>query len=84
MVKYYRPRGIHGDLTEIVNDRALAIGLLAALLSICVHNLVDDLYVHSVTNLIALLIIALICLPTVTADVANDERDTCLDRNCNR
>jgi len=47
---------------------------LAALLSVCVHNLVDDLYVHSVTNLIALLIIALICLPTVTADVADDEK----------
>ncbi|MGI9058235.1 MAG: O-antigen ligase family protein [Ktedonobacteraceae bacterium] len=74
MVKYYRPRGIHGALTAIVNDRALAIGLLAALLSVCVHNLVDDLYVHSVTNLIALLIIALICLPTVTADVANAEK----------
>lgn len=74
MVKYYRPRGIHGALTTLVNDRALAIGLLAALLSVCVHNLVDDLYVHSVTNLIALLIIALICLPTVTADVANAEK----------
>lgn len=74
MVKYYQPRGIHGALTAIVNDRALAIGLLAALLSVCVHNLVDDLFVHSVTNLIALLIITLICLPTVTADVANDEK----------
>lgn len=74
MVKYYRPRGIHGALTALVNDRALAIGLLAALLSVCVHNLVDDLYVHSVTNLIALLIIALICLPTVTANVANAEK----------
>jgi hypothetical protein len=48
------------------NDRALAIGLLAALISVCVHNLVDDLYVHSLTNLIALLLIALIRLEGVT------------------
>jgi len=74
MVKYYRPRGMHGALMAIINDRALAIGLLAALLTVCVHNLVDDLFVHSVTNLIALLIIALISLPVVTADVANDEK----------
>jgi len=48
------------------NDRALAIGLLAALISVCVHNLVDDLYVHSLTNLIALLLIVLIRLEGVT------------------
>jgi hypothetical protein len=48
------------------NDRALAIGLLAALLSVCAHNLVDDLYVHSLTNLIALLLIVLIRIEGVT------------------
>ena len=44
------------------NDRALAIGLLAALLSVCVHNLVDNLYVHAMTDLFALLLVLLICL----------------------
>ena len=46
----------------LTNDRALAVGLLAALLSVCVHNLVDDLFVHSMTLLFALLLIALIRL----------------------
>jgi O-antigen ligase len=55
----------------LTNDRALAIGLLAALLSIAVHNFVDDLYVHSLTNLIALLLIALIRLERVTSSVSN-------------
>ncbi|MDQ6660628.1 MAG: hypothetical protein M3Z24_06645, partial [Chloroflexota bacterium] len=56
-------------LAMLTNDRALAIGLLAALLSVCIHNVFDDLYVHSVTNLIALLIAALIRLEGVTAKV---------------
>jgi O-antigen ligase len=54
-------------LSRLSNDRALAIGLLAALISVCIHNLVDDLYVHSMTNLIALLLIALIRLATLTS-----------------
>jgi O-antigen ligase len=58
--------------TILTNDRALAIGLLAALLSVCTHNLVDDLYVHSITNLIALLIIALIRLERVTPEVGDN------------
>lgn len=49
----------------LTNDRALAIGILAAILSVCVHNLVDDLYVHNMTNLFALLIVMLIRLGTV-------------------
>ena len=51
------------------NDRALAIGLMAALITVAVHNLVDDVYVHSLTNLIALLLIALIRLERVTPKV---------------
>jgi O-antigen ligase len=47
------------------NDRALAIGLLAALLSVCVHNLVDNLYVHAMTSLFALLLVLLIRLGEV-------------------
>jgi len=47
------------------NDRALAIGLLAALLSVCIHNLVDNLYVHAMTNLFALLLVLLIRLGEV-------------------
>jgi hypothetical protein len=53
-------------LGKLTTDRALAIGLLAALVSVSVHNLVDDLYVHSLTNLIALLLITLIRLEEVT------------------
>ncbi|GHO43024.1 hypothetical protein KSX_11870 [Ktedonospora formicarum] len=48
------------------NDRALAIGLIASLLAICLHNLFDDLYVHNMTNLFALLIILLTRLPDIT------------------
>jgi len=47
------------------NDRALAIGLIASLIGICVHNLVDNLYVHGMTILFALLIVALIRLATI-------------------
>ena len=57
-------------LKTLTNDRALAIGLLAALLSVCVHNMVDDLYVHSMTDLFALLLIVLIRLEGVTSNVA--------------
>lgn len=47
------------------NDRALTIGLIASLIGICVHNLVDNLYVHGMTILFALLIVALIRLATI-------------------
>ncbi len=49
-------------LATLGNDRALAIGLLAALLSVCVHNLVDNLYVHAMTSLFALQLVLLISL----------------------
>ena len=55
-------RTLSKRLGLLTNDRALAVGLLAALLSVCVHNMVDDLYVHSMTLLFALLLIALIRL----------------------
>ncbi len=67
-----RTQDRYSILEMIRNDRALAIGLLAALLSVCVHNLVDDLYVHSLTNLIALLLIALIRLEGVAHNVSNN------------
>jgi hypothetical protein len=41
---------------------------MAAVITICVHNLVDDLYDHSLTNLMALLLIALISLGRVTSN----------------
>lgn len=69
LVEYYQSSGNNRIVNLLANDRALAIGLLAALLSVCVHNFVDDLYVHSMTNLIALLLIALIRLEKVTPDV---------------
>ncbi len=56
----------------LVNDRALAIGLLAALVSICVHNLVDNLFVHSITNLFALLLALLIRLEGVMPNVGSN------------
>ncbi len=55
-------RTMRERLRELMNDRALAAGLLAALLSVCVHNVVDDLYVHSMTILFALLLAMLIRL----------------------
>jgi len=62
------------DITAMfTNDRALSIGLLAALISVCVHNVFDDLYVHSLTNLMALLIIILIRLEKVTPKVGGKE-----------
>ncbi|GAC1426428.1 MAG: hypothetical protein NVS4B1_04540 [Ktedonobacteraceae bacterium] len=60
---------ILGDLT---NDRALAIGLLAALLSVCIHNLVDNLYVHGMTILFALLLVALIRLAGIHSEPDSD------------
>ncbi len=52
-------------LSILVSDRALAIGLVAALLSVSVHNLVDNLYVHSMTILFALLLVLLLSLDRV-------------------
>ncbi len=66
LLQYYRQQGKQAVLGKLTNDRALAIGLLAALVSVSVHNLVDDLYVHSLTNLFALLLITLIRLEGVT------------------
>jgi O-antigen ligase len=55
----------HQYLSRLTNDRALTIGMLAALISVCVHNIVDNLYVHSMTNLFALLIVMLIRIDTI-------------------
>jgi hypothetical protein len=55
----------------LADDRALAIGLLAALVSICAHNLVDNLFVHSITNLFALLLAMLIRLEGVILNRSN-------------
>ena len=73
LMQYYRAQDSRDTLFQLTNDRALAIGLLAALLTVCVHNLVDDLYVHSMTNLMALLLAALIRLAWVTPNVASME-----------
>jgi len=51
----------------LTDDRALAIGLIASLVTVCTHNMVDNLYVHSMTILFALLLVALIRLPAVTS-----------------
>lgn len=64
------------SVAMLTNDRALAIGLLVALISVCVHNLFDNLYVHSLTNLIALLLIALIRLEKVTPNVGGKEKNS--------
>lgn len=72
MAEYYRAQGIFGIVDKLTNDRALAVGILAALLSVSIHNMVDDLYVHSMTNLIALLFVALIRLEGVTPQVSRN------------
>jgi O-antigen ligase len=69
LIHYYQEKGPYVIVGQLTNDRALAIGLLAALIAICTHNLVDDLFVHSLTNLIALLLISLIRLEKVTPEV---------------
>jgi O-antigen ligase len=66
LIRHYREQEQFEIIRMLTNDRALAIGILAALVAICTHNLVDDLFVHSLTNLIALLLIALIRLERVT------------------
>ena len=61
-------------LGTVTNYRALAIGLLASLLAVCIHNLVDDLYVHSMASLFSLLLVLLIRLEDVTThEVSNME-----------
>ncbi len=71
LIQYFREQEQFEVVRKLTNDRALAIGLLAALIAVCIHNLVDDLFVHSLTNLIALLLIALIRLKRVTPDVSD-------------
>ena len=71
LIQYYREQGQFAFVIKLTNDRALAIGLLAALIAICTHNLVDDLFVHNLTNLIALLLIALIRLERAMPDVSD-------------
>ena len=66
LVRYYRRQWPLETIGMLTNDRALAIGLIAALITVSVHNFVDDVYVHSLTSLIALLLISLIRLERVT------------------
>src|SRR2546426_3005663 len=70
LIQYYQGQEQFELVRMLTNDRALAIGILAALIAICIHNLVDDLFVHSLTNLIALLLIALVRLERVTPDLS--------------
>jgi hypothetical protein len=70
LIQYYQSQEQFELVRTLANDRALVIGILAALIAICIHNLVDDLFVHSLTNLIALLLIALIRLERVTPDLS--------------
>ncbi len=69
LVRYYRRQWTVETIGMLTNDRALIIGLIAAFITVNVHNFVDDVYVHSLTSLIALLLIALIRLERVTPDV---------------
>jgi CBS domain containing-hemolysin-like protein len=64
-------RTSYARLQALSIDRALAIGLIASLISVCVHNTVDDLYVHSMTILFALLPVILIRLERVTLNSDN-------------
>ncbi len=69
LIHYYQEKGPGALVGKLTNDRALAIGLLAAFITVCTQNLVDDLFVHSLTNLIALLVVALIRLEKVMPSV---------------
>lgn len=81
-LQYYRRHERFETLGRLTNDRALAIGLMASLITICVHNLVDDLYDHSLTNLMALLLVALICLGRITLNAPlADEQEACAPAN---
>ncbi len=52
----------HQRLERIGDDQALALGIVAALLTVLVHNMVDNLYVQGMANLMALLLIVLLRL----------------------
>ena len=69
LYRHYRQQRPVTVVSTLTNDRALAIGLIAALITVSVHNFVDDVYVHSLTSLIALLLIALIRLERVMPNV---------------
>ena len=60
-------------LSNVTNDRALVIGLLASLLGVCVHNLVDNLYVHGMTMLFALLVVALVRVAGIHAETVSEK-----------
>jgi O-antigen ligase len=66
LVRHFRQQWPIETVGMLTNDHALAIGLIAALITVSIHNFVDDVYVHSLTSLIALLLIALIRLERVT------------------
>ncbi len=66
LIRHYRRQWPVETIGMLTNDRALIIGVIAALITVSVHNFVDDVYVHSLTSLIALLLIALIRLERVT------------------
>lgn len=68
-IQHYRRQKRFETFGKLTNDRALAIGLMAAIITVCVHNLVDNLYVHSLTNLLALLLIALIRLGRIASNM---------------
>lgn len=73
-LRYYRRQERFETFGQLTNDRALAIGLMAAVISVCVHNLVDDLYDHSLTNLLALLLIALVRLGSIISHMPLADR----------
>ncbi len=54
--------------------RAVALGALGVLVHLCVHNLFDNLFVHSM-NVQLGLVLGLIAVTQNTADVANANRD---------
>ncbi|WP_376793700.1 O-antigen ligase family protein [Thermogemmatispora sp.] len=55
-------------LAHLGDDQALALGIVAALLTVLVHNMVDNLYVQGMTNLMALLLIVLLRLERLVVD----------------
>lgn len=64
-------------LGVFTNDRALVIGLIASLVGVCVHNLVDNLYVHGMTILFALLIITLVRVAAIHTETISRKGNYC-------
>lgn len=71
LLQNYHEQARYTSVGKLTNARALAIGQLASLIANCTYNIFNDLFLHSLINLIALLLIAFIRLKRVTPGVSD-------------